>query len=385
MLMPRSEKEAWYAVVDENGVLFGGHLPFVVESLQDVHVTLGKRPDGSTIAALRSFRDGKMEVVHGGQTIYEGTDTWDFDLASDGSSFVAIEPLAGGSRLVLRNLDTGSEHHYDLEDSISDRGVPGTWRGFVRYAWYSPAHTEVIVNANRNEGGTYRFYPLDGGRPREVRTDPNIWDRIDIFQSSALSYHGHPTPDGSIKLYREERRFQQSDKSHQTVEVWSREFQPQDTIAPPLVSDDGAWVVLGMEPHGIVLDATNGNTVISVPFDEESRRLHGVATGVHFLGDQIALYRYKRRGESRGQRFVEIYDLDPEIRGLRHRTAIESAPHARIAGFGIQTYATGKSREDGHNVDTQTPCAHPVLSDSRVLVADGDRLTYRVPEESARP
>lgn len=383
VLIPRSEHEAWYVVVDENGVRFGGDLPSTFGTFRDVHVAVGVRPDGSTIAALRSFRDGSVEVVHDGQTIYRGADTWDFDLAPDGSSFVAVEPLAGGSRLVLRNLDSGAEYHHDLEDSISDQGVPMGWRGFVQYAWYSATHTEVIVNANGVGGGTYRFYPLDGGNPREVQTDGEpADDRIDVFHSSELSYHVRSKDDGPIRVHREERRFQVDGKAPQSTEVWFREFPPQHMWTQPLVSEDGAWVVVGLETLGVALDATSGNTVVSVPFDEQTLRRHGVPTGVHYLGGRIALYRYLDGGESeRDRRFVEVYDLlEPGVQDQPSaRTAIESAPHARIAGFGHWLVENGKAEfYNRHDVDSPTPCALPVRSDDRVLVADEDRLTYRI-------
>lgn len=389
VLIPWSEHEAWYVVVDEDGVRFGGDLPFTFGSFRDVHVAVGKRPDGSTIAALRSFRDGSVEVVHDGQTIYRGADTWDFDLAPDGSSFVAVEPLAGGSRLVLRNLDSGAEYHHDLEDSISDRGASMGWRGFVQYAWYSATHTEVIVNPNGVGGGTYRFYPVDGSHPREVRTDGELDDlRIDIFHSSELSYHVRFNDEGTIRLHREERQFQGDGKAHRSTEVWFREFPPQDLWTQPLVSEDGAWVVVGLETLGVALDASSGDTVVSVPFDEQALRRHGVPTGVHFLGGRIALYRYLHGGESeRDQRFVEVYDLmEPDVQGRPSaRTPIESAPHARIAGFGHWLVENGKAElgYNRHDVDSETPCALPVRSDDRVLVADGDRLTYRIRAQPA--
>ena len=387
VLVPRSEQEAWYVVVDEHGVRFGGDLPFTLGTFQDVHVALGKRPDGSTVAALRSFRDGSVEVVHDGQTIYRGADTWDFDLAPDGSSFVAVEPLAGGSRLVVRDLDSGTEYHHDLEDSISDSGASMGWRKSVQYAWYSATHTEVIVNANGVVGGTYRFYPVGGGRPREVQTDGELDDlRIDVFRSSELSYHVRFKDDGPIRVHREEHQFQVDGKAHQSTEAWLRQFPPQDLMTRPLVSEDGAWVVVGMETLGVALDAATGKTVVSVPFD---RHRHGFPTGVHFLGDRIALYRYLHGEKSApDQRFVEVYDLiEPDVEGQPSvRTAIESAPHARIAGFGYW-FADGGKAELGYNrhpVDSETPCAHPVRSDDRILVADGNQLTFRTPAQPGR-
>lgn len=231
-------------------------------------------------------------------------------------------------------------------------------------------------------GGTYRFYPVDGGHPREVRTDGEPDDlRIDIFQSSELSYHVRFKDEGAIRLHREERQFQGDGKAPQSTEVWFREFPPQDLWTQPLVSEDGAWVVVGLETLGVALDASSGNTVVSVPFDEQALRRHGVPTGVHFLSGRIALYRYLHGGESeRDQRFVEVYDLmEPDVQHQPSaRTAIESAPHARIAGFGHWLVENGKAEfYNRHDVDSPTPCALPVRSDDRVLVADGDRLTYR--------
>ncbi|MCY4056968.1 MAG: hypothetical protein OXG44_03095, partial [Gammaproteobacteria bacterium] len=84
VMVPRSEYEAWYVVVEEGGVRFGGDLPFALDTFRDVHVAVGKRPDGSTIAALRSFRDGRVDQVHDGQTIHPGTDTTAIALAPAG-------------------------------------------------------------------------------------------------------------------------------------------------------------------------------------------------------------------------------------------------------------------------------------------------------------
>ena len=379
VLVPRSEQETWYAVVDENGVLFGGDVPFSFETVRDVYAAVGRRPDGSTIAALRSFRDGTVEVVHDGQTIYQGTGTWDFDLAPDGSSFVAVEPLAGGSRLVIRNLDAGSEHHHDLDDSVSDRGVSMGWRGFVQYAWYSATRTEVIVNPEGVEGGTYRFYPVDGGSPREVRIGKEDSDdlRLDVFRSSELSYHFEHRDNGPIGLHRAEHRFQANGKARQSIEVWSREFPPQDPWMTPQVSEDGAWIVLGMENLGVVLDATSGDTAISVPFDRQALARHGVPTGVHFLGDRLALYRYRHIEDSRDQRFVEIYDLDePDSQGV---PSVRS-PSSRCPTCGLQGSASGTpSSPKGSSGTTGTmsiPRHHAPTPFSRTAVFSSRMATF---------
>ena len=56
-----------------------------------------------------------VHIYWDGELVYENDKAWRFGVAPDGSSFYVIEPLAGeASRLVVRSLDAGEEHHYDL-------------------------------------------------------------------------------------------------------------------------------------------------------------------------------------------------------------------------------------------------------------------------------
>lgn len=50
------------------------------------------------------------------QIIYEKDEVWLFDVAEDGSSFFFIEPLGSdySSRLIIVNLEQGTETHHDL-------------------------------------------------------------------------------------------------------------------------------------------------------------------------------------------------------------------------------------------------------------------------------
>lgn len=381
VMVASAEENIWFAVVDHRGVLFGDYLPFVPRSFNGVHAALGKRSDGSILAAVRSFRQGEVIVVHDGRTVYQTTDTWDFGLAPDGSTFFAIEPLAGGSRLVVRNLDTAHEHHHDLGDSLP----PAGWRGGALYGWYAANHAEVIVNANGMEGGTYRFYPVNGGPAREVRIDVDEGiDNIDIFRSSELSYHGRVAKGNSLEVFKAERQFDADGRVGRTAEIWSRNYAAQEfggVLTRPLVSDDGTWIVFGLETGGMVLNADTGTTVINVPFDPESWRRYGDPTGVHFLDGRFTLYRYKDAG---GERSAEVYYPVSNTTQAwpTERTVVESVPRARIAGF-QKPEDTDSRQEMAHPL--KTPCAHPALSDNRALVADGDRLTYRIPADSANP
>lgn len=380
VMVASAEEKIWFAVVDHRGVLFGDYLPFVPRSFNGVHAALGKRSDGSILAAVRSFRQGEVIVVHDGRTVYQTTDTWDFDLAPDGSTFFAIVPLAGGSRLVVRNLDTAHEHHHDLGDSLP----PAGWRGGGLYGWYAATHAEVIVNANGMEGGPYRFYPVDGGPAREVRIDVNEGiDNIDIFRSSELSYHGRVAKDNSLEVFKAERQFDAGGRVSRAAEVWSRDYPSQEfggVLTPPLVSDDGRWIVFGLETGGMVLNADTGKTVINVPFDPASWRRYGDPTGVHFLDGRLTLYRYKDAGS---ERTAEVYYPVSNTTQAwpAERTVVESVPRARIAGF-QKPEDTDSRQEMAHPL--KAPCAHPALSDNRALVGDGDRLTYRIPPDSAK-
>lgn len=152
-------------------------------------------------------------------------------------------------------------------------------------------------------------------------------------------------------------------------------------MTPPLVSDDGTWIVFGLQTGGMVLNADTGKTVINVPFDPESFRRHGDPTGVHFLDGRLTLYRFKDAG---GERSAEVYYPASNTTQTLPvaQTVVESVPSVRIAGF-QRPEDTGSRQEMAHHL--KTPCAHPALSDSRALVPDGDRLTYRIPDSAKVP
>ena len=147
-----------------------------------------------------------------------------------------------------------------------------------------------------------------------------------------------------------------------------------------IVVHDGRWIVFGLETGGMVLNADTGKTVINVPFDPASWRRYGDPTGVHFLDGRLTLYRYKDAGS---ERTAEVYYPVSNTTQAwpAERTVVESVPRARIAGF-QKPEDTDSRQEMAHPL--KAPCAHPALSDNRALVGDGDRLTYRIPPDSAK-
>lgn len=370
---------AWYAVVDEDGVLFGGFggdLKFGTDG--PPFFDLGRRLDGSVLMGYGTF-DLNAQIVLDGQSIYEAEGARSFDVASDGSSFLVIEPLAGGaSRLVIRNLDLGVELHHDLGDLPNKPGRISSW--------YSADGTEAIIQA----GTTYRFYPVDGGEPREIRVPDQGSGGYTIFQSREVGFRVNEEKGEFAKIARVEHRFGDNGTEPAAVEAWSRTFPFEAFGEPtksPSVSRDGAWVVLGFNRLGLVLDASTGETTVSVPFDEDARKARGNPTGVHFQEGRFFLYRQRitqNAGRRLAERFVEVFD--PNIVNLQGepgtRMSVDTVPQQRYGGFfGYDTpEASLVFPLFPHGGTPEKRCTRPVLGDGRILVADGNRLTYQVPQ-----
>ena len=155
-----SPDAAWFAAVDQDGVLFGAHLEFGGDGLP--LFDLGRR-DGAVLMGFRTA-DHHAEIALDGEPIYEAEGVWSFDVASDGSSFLAIEPLAGGaSRLVIRNLDLGVERHHDLGDLPIKPSIP---------LLYSADGTEAIVLAGTTHPGSTQWTGASRARSASPTRDP---------------------------------------------------------------------------------------------------------------------------------------------------------------------------------------------------------------------
>ena len=275
---------AWFAVVDEDGVLFGAHLDFGADGFP--LFDLGRRPDGSVLMGFRTV-DLSTQIFQDGQPIYEAEGVRNFDIASDGSSFLAIEPLAGGaSRLVIRNFALGLELHHDLGDLPIKAPIP---------LLYSADGNEAIIRT----GTTQRFYPVDGGEPREIRVPDRGPDTYTIPQSHEVGFRVKEVKDQFAKIARMEYRFGDNGREPATVEAWSRTFAHAEFGEPtesPFVSKDGAWVVLGFDRRGMVIDALTGETAVSVPFDEDARRARATRPA---CTSKMADFSYTANGSSK--------------------------------------------------------------------------------------
>ena len=301
--------EARFLIRDHLGTLFGDELPFVPSKY-----SIGRRADGRVVAVLGDMkvhdRDSQTPELHGharvywdGQVIYENEKLWDYGVASDGSSFFAIEPLAGDtSRLVLRNLNEMEEHHFDLGRKMTYFGNHGRTYG----VYYSPSMSEVVFGhaqeLNDSPRGDYWFYandgsgprvvrirsvdvprrsadPVDGVDPRQVRDEPILrggvmrahGDRVH-FVSSELAYHlvdhGRYGEGGAFEVRKSVYRGYGEDAGPQRADVWSWEGHGNDPRGLT-VSDNGKWVAVEDMHRTWALNARSGELVFAFPTTED--------------------------------------------------------------------------------------------------------------------
>ena len=320
VVLPAGEGQpvgARFATVDGSGTLFGGELPFLPN-----HYRVGRRADGSVLAAFadlrrnsKAFRNPEsaepLHVYMDGALIYETDKTWQFGLAPDGSSFFAIEPLAGeASRLVIRNLDLGTEVHHDLGGEFN----PLTPYYSPYGAFYSGNVGEVVFwppqELNGSPRGDYWFYPVDGSEPRVVRVETtdmrrrsgaaaNAVDQRMVrverlpegagndrfhFESSEVAYHiedaapafarlgreSEIVTDGLFKVTKVRYEGYGTEEGPQRTEVWNQGAPMH--VHTWRLSEGGSWLALRGTRRVWVLDTSTGDYALAFPTMEDVGR-----------------------------------------------------------------------------------------------------------------
>ena len=322
-----TDSGARFAVLGGAGEIFGDSLPFVPHRF---HV--GRRVDGTVVAAVADLRLNSgvyrdpdtpepVRIYVDGHVAYETNKAWNFGVAPDGSSFYVQEPMAGdASRLLVRNLDSGTEAHFDLGTDYAPANSydPGY---LVRYA--QPTGEVMFAGWGDHGRGLYRFYPVEGGKAREIRIgpiNPSIeGSRADIViddgvfmvrvVSSGEGYFAYSPATwartGDPETWRiVRRRFGYRDDP--TVEdVWSREISLAGYGGTMIESDDGRWLGLNAWDF-VLLDAVTGETVFAYPKVDKAAELArlstvlpsgatigdvGAVTSASFRGSHLMLYR----------------------------------------------------------------------------------------------
>ena len=324
-------KDSRFAVLDGNGHLFGDALPFMPN-----HKRLGRRADGSVVVGFGDLRANSKQfrapdtpepvrIYVDGHVVYSTDKAGDFRIAADGSSFFVHELLPGGtSRLVVRDLNSGSLEHiemgYALKPHTEYEGAYGMWytRDFQEVQ-VAPLHLDRAY-------GTYRFYPVgggEGGAVREVRLGASTESDFEQptaasvqvpethsawFASSDVAYFADRLAVGNVitgepwRISRLEFDYDEGvAKTQWTQDIRFRGFNGRMTLSP-----NGAWLALGAW-NLRVLDTAAGGTAFEFPIADRQAAHARLGTvlapgvspddvgrvgGERFLGDNLLIFRH---------------------------------------------------------------------------------------------
>ena len=361
---------AWFAVVDHRGVAFDGTLPFVPDD-----VWFATRADRTVLAGFGG--DGKLRVVHDGQTVFELDGYRYFGVAGDGSSFFAVETSTGAaSRLVVHGLDS-RQHHVDLGTALTD---PPLWYGVS----YSGDFDEIaILPLHGNPDEVNRFFPVGGGQSRQVivKRRPSMFPKdIVVFASSEVSYHARnrgTSERDRLGLYwtisKVRRDFENGTARER--EVWSREFRFLGPLNVGL-SGDGAWLAVHDLFWGVLLiDTVDGRIAFSDPPRTADFSPNMFSTGgrdgpadlysARFFDGLLHVVRWS---QAANEGVVKVFELDGGGDGVRQidRVEIKKAP-----GESDEDYA----RRTEPAPENTVTCTDAALLHGRLVLRDG-RLTY---------
>lgn len=258
-----------FAVVDGSGVVFEDALPF--HSVRES--ALARRANGSVLAGFggadppwsdsASWQAARPEfgprvdgvvVYEDGHVIYDHRAASRFGVADDGSSFYVIEPMAGDvARLLIRDLDSGTETHHELAN------LPPINDGHADIVRYSADRSEVVVQPfqtfHPGRQLEFSFFPTDGGEPRRLSTIYRGLGWTNFVSSNEEYLYGTASRDdlSTVTVKREYRH--ENGEIAEVDERWSRDLSMGPT------SDDGAWLVGYGKGAVHVLDASTGESL----------------------------------------------------------------------------------------------------------------------------
>ena len=333
---------ARFLVVDGDGPVYGGNLPFAASNYR-----LGRRDKGSTMAGFSGLLTQSAGTIPpppmpaviflDGQVIYEHHDVVRLGIAPDGSSFFAIETVTADSfELLIRNLDQEKEYRHDIGNTFKSWGLELCYGAF-----YSPDYSEVHLDPGcpGDEGGmgTHYFYKTGvSGAPRIIEVKDREGKQDDAVLVS--STEGYFVEDE--RAQRDQPRFTVAKRQFDWPEgkarsVWS--FTTQYNLPDGSISvwSRGAWLTLNTIPFGLpgtwdrkdwrflVIDAATGKTVFDFPTvseQEQRKRLDdflspatvppgfGTFGGKGIVGNELLI----RRSFSRSQYIsaYDVYDMD---------------------------------------------------------------------------
>ena len=262
-----SEESAEFAVLDEHGTVTSGRLDF-----RPHHFRIGRRSDGSVLVGFANLRlnsgvfrppdsDEPIRIYHGDHVVYETRKAFDFDIASDGSSFFVLEPSPGGAtRIVIRNMDDGTQKETELGTRFSSSNAYSPGNHMPVYSldsseiMFTPAHEDAMGV------GTYWVYPVGEGRARRI----TVQDSWGAWLTSSENGYFVDRPDGLAPeergdVWQVTRKRIDPVKSESEV-LWSSRVYVKHHDGELSLSQNGRW--LGVDGWNYkVLDTRTGETV----------------------------------------------------------------------------------------------------------------------------
>lgn len=257
-----TEEGVVFAVIGESGELARGELDF-----RPNHLRIGRRDDGSVIYGFGDLRSHAkawrpedvaepVRIYHDDFVIYESAKVLDFDVADDGASFAVHEPSAGGvTRLVVRNLNEGSQVEHELDTKLTREG---------RYSLgYSLDGSEVVFSPAHAFGrGSYWFF---NGSKRRIGTEGFQSVLITSSENGYFVERAYELDtDESEEMWEvSKRRFIPS--TGQSEELWSVRLSIREFNRRMSVSENGKWLGLRASDYK-VLDTETGETIFDFPY-----------------------------------------------------------------------------------------------------------------------
>ncbi|MCA9458168.1 MAG: hypothetical protein KC587_15990, partial [Nitrospira sp.] len=341
-----AEDKFFYSVISESGATDLEPLEFKPNKAQIVG-----RNDGSILKAFGDLRWNEkvsrdrsaktpLRIFHDQHLIYSHDDVINFRIASDGTSFFAVEKIGeNASRLVARDIDAGTEVHYDL-------GGKHTSTTYVSKYWakYTNAQDAILLEPTyENLTGSYELY---GIAEKVIKAVPiEKYDgflRFPDFDHLIVGKMNSEFTEVNVSLYEGER------KKWETNIVdphWSPDMGLE-------LSDDNAWLaVQGWDLS--ILNLADGKVVFNLPLVRPKERIRerlksvspGPAVGsvrhVEIINGKLNIFRKFRCGENENcalgsEQAIDQYDLAT--------IAIDSQPDSRIRLPKVKSCATYRGK-----------------------------------------
>ena len=267
-----TEDGAEFVVLGNTGTLASGQLDFLPN-----HTQLGRRSDGSTVVGFGALRvdsrawlpqdsDEPVRIYRDGHIVYETNKAWDFGVSEDGASFFLYQPSPGGhSRLVVNNIDTGTQVEHELGTKLTPSS--GYWRERDHVPSFSLDGSEILFAPGRfgyRETRSYYVYPVGEGRKRRI-TVKDFWATLLTSSESGFFVQWpeeRKTGESGYHLQITKRRLDPSTGDSEIL--WTTRANVEiykDFLA---LSQDGKWLGLDGQSYTVV-DTSTGETVFSFP------------------------------------------------------------------------------------------------------------------------